>query len=79
MYYEYSLNLAEQQKKKIVIAYKNKTSVKIRLSNSSLHSNSNVTFRLTSQQISRIKKPKHLDMVLKSSLVRPNYKNKPGF
>jgi len=50
-----SLNLTDHQKKKIINAYKNKTDVKIRLSHSSLHSNSNVTFRLTVQQINRIK------------------------
>jgi len=48
----------EHQKKKIVNAHGNKTGVKIRLSNSSLHSNNNVTFRLTAQQINRIKKSK---------------------
>jgi len=58
MYCEYSLNLTEHQKKKIVNAHKNKTSVKIRLSNSSLLSNNNVTFRLTAQQINKIKKAK---------------------
>ena len=33
MYHEYSLNLTENQNNKIVHAYKNKTDVKIRLSN----------------------------------------------
>jgi len=42
MYYECSINLTEHQKKKIVNAHKNKTGVKISLSNSSLHLNSNV-------------------------------------
>jgi len=58
MYYEYCLNLTERQKIKIINARKNKTGVKIQLSNLSLHSSSKVTFRLAAQQINRIKKAK---------------------
>jgi len=58
MYYDYSLNLTEHQKKKIVNVHKHKTGVKIRLANSSLNLNGNVTFRLTAQQINRTKKAK---------------------
>ena len=49
MYHEYSLNLTENQKNKIVNAFKNKTNVKIRLSNASLQSKGNVNLNLTSQ------------------------------
>ena len=56
MYHEYSLNLTENQKNKIVNAYKNKTDVKIRLSNVSLQLKGNVNLNLTSQQINRINK-----------------------
>ena len=56
MYHEYSLNLTENQKNKIVNAYENKTNVKIRLSNVSLPLKGNVNFNLTSQQINRINK-----------------------
>ena len=56
MYHEYSLNLTENQKNKIVNAYKNKTDVKISLSNVSLQLKSNVNLNLTSRQINRINK-----------------------
>ena len=56
MYHEYSLNLTENQKNKIVNAFKNKTNVKIRLSNASLLLKGNVDLNLTSQQINRINK-----------------------
>ena len=56
MYHEYSLNLTENQKNKIVNAYKNKTDVKIRLSNVSLQLKGNVNLNLTCQQINRINK-----------------------
>ena len=58
MYHEYSLNLTENQKNKIVNAFKNKTNVKIRLSNASLQSKGNVNLNLTLQQINRINKAK---------------------
>ena len=50
------MNLTENQKNKIVNAYKNKTDVKIRLSNVSLQLKGNVNHNLTSQQINRINK-----------------------
>ena len=50
------MNLTENQKNKIVNAYKNKTDVKIRLSNVSLQLKGNVNLNLTSQQINRINK-----------------------
>ena len=56
MYHEYSLNLTENQKNKIVNAYKNKTDVKIRLSNVSLQLKGNVNLNLTSRQINKINK-----------------------
>ena len=56
MYHEYSLNLTENQKNKFVNAYKDKTDVKIRLSNVSLQLKGNVNLNLTSQQINRISK-----------------------
>ena len=48
------MNLTENQKNKIVNAYKNKTDVKIRLSNVSLQLKGNVNVNLTSQQLNRI-------------------------
>ena len=56
MYYKYTLDLTEHQTKKIINAYKNKTGVQIRISNTSLHSKGNVSLQLTSQQINRIEK-----------------------
>ena len=56
MYYVYSLNLTENQKNKIVNAYKNKTNVKIILYNVSLQLKDNVNLNLTSQQINKINK-----------------------
>ena len=56
MYHEYSLNLTENQKNKIVNAYKNKTNAKIRLSNVSLQLKGNVNLNLTSRQINKINK-----------------------
>ena len=56
MYYDYSLNLTENQRKKIINAHRNKTAVRIRISHASLQSKGNVTLRLTNQQINRIKK-----------------------
>ena len=58
MYQEYSLNLTNNQKNKILNAYKNKVDVKIRLSNASLRLKGNVHLNLTSQQINRINKAK---------------------
>ena len=49
MYHEYSLNLTENRKNKVVNAYKNKTNVKIRLSNVSLRLKGNVNLNLTSR------------------------------
>jgi len=79
MYYEYFFNLTEHQKKKIVIAHKNKPGVKIRLSNSSLHLNSNVTFRLNSQQINRIKKAKASGHGVEIKFSKAQLQNKEGF
>ena len=56
MYQEYSLNLTENQKNNIVNAYKNKTDVKIRLSNVSMQLKGNVNLNLTSRQINKINK-----------------------
>ena len=56
MYHEYSLNLTENQKNKIVNAYKNKTDIKIRLSNVNLPLKGNVNLNLTFQLINRINK-----------------------
>ena len=52
------LNSTENQKKKIVSAYKNKIGVNIRISNKDLHSKGNVNLLLTSQQINKINKAK---------------------
>lgn len=56
MYQKYSLTLTENQKRKIINAYKNQVGVKIRLSNSSLQTKGDVVLQLTNQQINRIKK-----------------------
>ena len=48
MYHDYSLNLTQNQKKKIANAYKNKTSVSVRLTNASLQTKGNVSLQLTS-------------------------------
>ena len=48
MYHDYSLNLTQNQKKKISNAYKNKTSVSVRLTNASLQTKGNVSLQLTS-------------------------------
>ena len=60
MYHNYSLNLTQNQKKKIANAYKNKTSVSVRLTNASLQLTikGNVSLQLTSRQINRINKAK---------------------
>ena len=58
MYDQCMLNLTENQKKKIVSAYKNKIGVNIRISNKDLHSKGNVNLLLTSQQINKINKAK---------------------
>ena len=50
------MNLIENQKNKIVNAYKNKTDVKIKLSNVSLQLKGNVNLNLTSRQINKINK-----------------------
>ena len=51
------MNLTENQKNKIVNAYKNKNDVKIRLlSNVSLQLKGNVNLNLTSRQINKINK-----------------------
>lgn len=56
MYQEYLLKLTENQKKKIVNAYNNKTGVRIRISNATLQLPGDVSLQLTGQQINRIKK-----------------------
>ena len=56
MYHKYSLNLTENQKNKIVNPCKNKTDVKIKLSNVSLQLKGNVNLNLTSRQINKINK-----------------------
>ena len=56
MYQKYSLTLTENQKRKIINAYKNQVGVKIRLSNSSLQTKGDVVLQLTNQQINRNKK-----------------------
>ena len=56
MHHEYLLNLTENQKNKIVNAYKNKTDVKIRLSKVSLQLKGNVNLNLTSRQINKTNK-----------------------
>ena len=58
MYYKYSLDLTEHQQKKILNAYKNKTGVRIRVSNANLHLRGNLNVLLTSQQIKGIDKAK---------------------
>ena len=58
MYYKYSLDLTEHQQKKILNAYKNKTGVRIGVSNANLHLRGNLNVLLTSQQIKRIDKAK---------------------
>ena len=54
MYHDYSLNLTQNQKKKIANRYKSKTSVSVRLTNASLQTKGNVSLQLTSRQINRI-------------------------
>ena len=58
MYHDYSLNLTQNQKKKIANAYKSKTNVSVRLTNASLQTKGNVSLQLTSRQINRINKSK---------------------
>ena len=58
MYHDYSLNLTQNQKKKIANAYKSKTSVSVRLTHASLQTKGNVSVQLTSRQINRINKSK---------------------
>ena len=58
MYSKYTLDLTEHQKKKIINAYKNKTDVKIKISNAKLHAKGNLNVLLTNQQIKKIQKAK---------------------
>ena len=58
MYHDYSLNLTQNQKKKIANAYKSKTSVSVRLTNARLQTKGNVSLQLTSRQINKINKAK---------------------
>ena len=56
-YQVYELNLSENQKKRLVNAYKKKTGVTIRLSNTNLQ-HGGEKLNLTTQQINRINKAK---------------------
>ena len=58
MYNKYTIDLTANQQKKIINAYKNKTGVKIRISNANLHSNGNLNVLLTNRQIQKINKAK---------------------
>ena len=60
MYNKYTIDLTTNQQKKIINAYKNKTGVKIRVSNANLHSNGNLNVLLTNHQIQKINKAKAL-------------------
>ena len=79
MCHEYSLNLTENQKNKIVNAYKNKTDVKIRLSNVSLQLKGNVNLNLTSQQINRINKARMSGHGVDTKFSKIQLKKQGGF
>ena len=79
MCHDYSLNLTENQKNKIVNAYKNKTDVKIRLSNISLQLKGNVNLNLTSQQINRINKARMSGHGVNTKFSKIQLKKQGGF
>ena len=73
------MNLTENQKNKIVNAYKNKTDVKIRLSNVSLQLKGNINLNLTSQQINRINKASMSGHGLDIKFSKTQLKKQGGF
>ena len=79
MYHEYSLNLTENKKNKIVNAYKNKTDVKIRLSNVSLQLKGNVNLNLTSRQINKINKARMFGHGVDINFSKTQLKKQGGF
>ena len=79
MYSEYSLDLTENQKKKIARAYRNKTGVSIRLTNASVQSVGNVTLKLTNQQIKRINKARAAGSGVQITLSKTQLEKQGGF
>jgi len=71
-----SFSLTENQKKNIINEHKNTTIIKLRLSNKFSYKQQ---FRLTAQQINRIKKAKASGHDIEINLVKHNYKNKEIF
>lgn len=79
MYYDYLLNLTENQKKKILQAYKNKTDARIRISYSNLQTTGKDTVRLTQQQINRINKAKAAGNGLEIKFSKTQLQRQGGF
>ena len=79
MYYKYTLDLTEHQQKKIINAYKNKTGVRIRVSNANLHSKGNLNVLLTNQQIKKIDKAKALGQGVEIKFSKTQLQKQGGF
>jgi len=79
MYHKYSLALTENQKRKIVNAYKRKVETKIRLSNASLQAKGNVTLQLTNQQINRINKARMSGLGIDLKFSKTQLQRQGGF
>ena len=79
MYIEYTIDLTANQQKKITNAYKNKTGVKIRVSNANLHSNGNLNVLLTNRQIQKINKAKALGQGVEINFSKTQLQKQGGF
>ena len=79
MYHDYSLNLTQNQKKKIANAYKSKTSVSVRLTNARLQTKGNVSLQLTSRQIYRINKAKAFGHGIQINFSKTQLQKQGGF
>ena len=79
MYIEYTIDLTANQQKKIINAYKNKTGVKIRVSNANLHSNGNLNVLLTNRQIQKINKAKALGQGVEINFSKTQLQKQGGF
>ena len=79
MYNKYTIDLTANQQKKIINAYKNKTGVKIRISNASLHSNGNLNVLLTNRQMQKINKAKALGQGVEINFSKTQLQKQGGF
>ena len=79
MYYEFTLNLSQNQKQKLVKAFKQKTDVKIRLSYKNLLGRGGDKVLLTEEQITKINQAKQKQTGVDINFQKLNFKNKVPF